>query len=45
LKDAIALEAYNFSSCVGINDGKGKFILTALPVDAQLSTDVWYDGK
>ena len=37
LNDAIKLEAFNLSSCVAINDGKGKFTLKPLPVDAQLS--------
>jgi hypothetical protein len=37
LKDAIKWEAFNFSSCAGINDGTGKFTLKPLPVDAQLS--------
>lgn len=37
LKEAIKLEAFEFSSCVAINDGKGKFTLNPLPVDAQLS--------
>src|SRR5260221_6294319 len=37
LKDAIKLEVFNLSSCVAINDGKGKFTLKPLPVDAQLS--------
>jgi len=31
------LEAFDLSSCVAINDGKGKFTLKPLPVDAQLS--------
>jgi len=36
LKDAIKLEAFDFSSSVAINDGTGKFTLKPLPVDAQL---------
>jgi hypothetical protein len=37
LKEAMKWEAFNFSSCAGINDGTGKFTLRPLPVDAQLS--------
>ena len=37
LKEATKWEAFNFSSCAGINDGTGKFTLKPLPVDAQLS--------
>src|SRR6185295_14181004 len=37
LKDAIHLAAFDLSSCVAINDGKGKFTVKPLPVDAQLS--------
>jgi hypothetical protein len=52
LEDAITVKAFNLSSCVAINDGKGKFTLKPLPVDAQLSPmyglmveDVDGDGK
>ena len=37
LKAATRLEAFNLSSSVAINDGKGNFTLRPLPVDAQLS--------
>jgi hypothetical protein len=37
LKTATRLEAFNLSSSIAINDGKGNFTLKPLPVDAQLS--------
>jgi hypothetical protein len=37
LKNAVRLEAYEFSTSILINDGHGKFTLKALPVEAQLS--------
>ena len=38
LKDAVKLEAFEFSSGIILNDGKGKFTFKALPVQAQFST-------
>ena len=37
LKGALKLEAYEFSTSILINDGKGKFTLKALPVEAQFA--------
>ena len=52
LSEAIKLEAFDLSSSVAINDGKGKFTLKHLPIDAQLSPmyglmidDVDHDGN
>jgi hypothetical protein len=38
LKGALILKANNFKTCLFRNDGNGKFIIAALPVQAQLST-------
>ncbi|HRH61206.1 MAG TPA: FG-GAP-like repeat-containing protein, partial [Chitinophagaceae bacterium] len=38
LKDAITLTANNFKSCFIKNDGNGKFTITPLPLQAQLSS-------
>jgi hypothetical protein len=52
LKDAIKLEAFEFSSGIILNDGQGKFTLKSFPVEAQFSTmyaievfDVDQDGS
>jgi hypothetical protein len=37
LKESTRLEAFDFSSSVALNDGKGNFTLKPLPIDAQLS--------
>jgi enediyne biosynthesis protein E4 len=37
LKSALKLEAFNFSSSILINNGKGKFEMKELPVEAQFS--------
>ena len=37
LEGALKLEAYEFSTSILINDGKGKFTLKALPVEAQFA--------
>jgi enediyne biosynthesis protein E4 len=37
LKNAVKLQAFEFSTSVFLNDGKGKFVLKPLPVIAQLS--------
>ena len=37
LKGAIKLEAYELSTCLFLNDGKGKFSMKPLPVEAQFS--------
>ena len=37
LRGALKLEAYEFSTSILINDGKGKFTLKALPVEAQFA--------
>jgi hypothetical protein len=52
LEKAVKLDAYEFRSCVFVNDGKGKFGKKALPGEAQfspvygiLAKDVDGDGK
>jgi hypothetical protein len=37
LKNAVKLEAYEFSTSILLNDGRGKFTLKPLPVEAQFS--------
>jgi len=37
LKDAIKLEAYRFSTSLMLNEGKGKFKIMDLPIEAQFS--------
>ena len=38
LKDAVKLEAFEFSTGIILNDGKGTFTFKSLPVEAQFST-------
>ena len=38
LKDVVKLEAYELSTGILFNDGKGKFTLRGLPIEAQFST-------
>ena len=38
LKDAVKLEAFELSTGILFNDGKGKFTLRGLPIEAQFST-------
>ena len=38
LENAVILNAYNFQSSIGINNGNGTFTVKALPKEAQLST-------
>ncbi|MBK5278923.1 MAG: VCBS repeat-containing protein [Bacteroidia bacterium] len=52
LQNAIKLEAYEFATSILLNDGHGKFLLKALPVEAQFSpifgieiSDFDKDGK
>ena len=37
LKEAVKHNAYYLESCIFLNDGKGKFTMTKLPMEAQFS--------